>query len=94
VEKNVVSTDANPWRYCGEYYDKETDTIYLRARYYSPKTGRFTQQDTHWNPGNSIYGDNPQDPLGLKRYTPNINAILQSGNLYLYGMNNPALQII
>ena len=59
-------------RYCGEYFDNETGTYYLRARYYDPAIGRFTQQDTHWNTANSIYGDNPQkinereDKLGLK----------------------------
>ena len=69
MEKNIVSTDANPWRYCGEYYDKETDTIYLRARYYSPKTGRFTQQDT--------YRGDPSDPLSLNLYTYCMNNPLQ-----------------
>ncbi|EDM99020.1 RHS repeat-associated core domain protein [Pseudoflavonifractor capillosus ATCC 29799] len=48
-EKNPSSTDANPFRYCGEYWDSETGTYYLRARYYDPSIGRFTQQDTHWN---------------------------------------------
>jgi len=33
------------WRYCGEYWDVETETIYLRARYYNPRIGRFTQSD-------------------------------------------------
>ncbi len=44
-ELNVDSTDTNPFRYCAEYFDTETGTIYLRARYYSPVTGRFTQID-------------------------------------------------
>ncbi len=96
-EKNPVSTDVNPFRYCGEYWDGETKTYYLRARYYDPAIGRFTQMDTHWNVSNMIYGDNPQkinerqDALGLKTYTyvPQITAILQAGNLYVYGVNNP-----
>ncbi len=37
--------DSNPFRYCGEYYDKESDLIYLRARYYDPSDGRFLTQD-------------------------------------------------
>ena len=37
--------DSNPYRYAGEYYDKETGSIYLRARYYDPSYGRFTQED-------------------------------------------------
>lgn len=44
-----------------------------------------------------IYGDNPnkinerEDALGLKIYTysPSINSIMQSGNVYVYGVNNP-----
>ena len=44
-----------------------------------------------------IYGDNPnkinerEDALGLKAYTyvPNISAIVQSGNLYVYCGSNP-----
>ncbi|HNX14465.1 MAG TPA: RHS repeat-associated core domain-containing protein, partial [Oscillospiraceae bacterium] len=45
IEANPDPADANPFRYCGEYFDKETETYYLRARYYKPSTGRFTQQD-------------------------------------------------
>ena len=44
-ELGVDNTDTNPFRYCAEYFDTETGTIYLRARYYSPTTGRFTQLD-------------------------------------------------
>jgi pimeloyl-ACP methyl ester carboxylesterase len=46
-------------------------------------------EDPHWNPGNMIYGDDPQDPLGLGFYVPNLYAIMQSSNLYSYCMNNP-----
>ncbi len=38
-------SDTNPFRYCGEYYDAETESIYLRARNYDPGTGRFTSED-------------------------------------------------
>ena len=96
VEETVVTPipaptgeDTNPWRYAGEYWDKETGSYYLRARYYTPGIGRFTQEDTHWNPGNAIYGDDPKDPLGLGIYVPDIYAIRQSGNLYGYCVNNP-----
>ena len=92
-------TDTNPWRYCGEYFDVETGTIYLRARYYNPALGRFLAEDTHWNSGNMVYGDNPQkinerkDPLGLNTYTllPDTNAIRQSANLYAYCGGNPVM---
>ena len=99
VEKNPDPLDENPFRYCGEYFDRETETYYLRARYYDPTIGRFTQQDTHWTTANSIYGDNPQkinereDKLGLKSYSyaPQITAVMQSGNLYVYGVSNPTV---
>ncbi len=42
-------------------FDKETDTIYLRARYYDPTIGRFISEDSF--PG---YED---DPLSLNYYT-------------------------
>ena len=96
-EAEPSDADTNPFRYCGEYYDTETGTYYLRARYYDPAVGRFTAEDTHWNTANMIYGDNPQkinereDALGLKRYSyaPQISAVIQSGNLYVYCMGNP-----
>ena len=34
VEQNIDPNDTNPFRYCGEYYDKLTKNTYLRARYY------------------------------------------------------------
>jgi len=60
VEWNPSSSDANPFRYCGEYWDGETGNYYLRARYYDPAVGRFITADTHWNVGNMIYGDDPE----------------------------------
>ena len=50
VEKDVTSNQNhaqpdNPFRYCAEYYDTETETIYLRARYYNPVTARFSAED-------------------------------------------------
>ena len=64
----------------------------MRARYYDPATGRFNQEDTHWNPSNSTYGDNPIQ-LAEHIYAPDIFAIKQSGNLYVYAMANPLLFI-
>ncbi len=45
VELNPDENDENPYRYCAEYFDVESGTIYLRARYYSPNHGRFTRLD-------------------------------------------------
>jgi len=44
-ETHANFSDANVFRYCGEYFDKETGTIYLRARYYNPVVGRFITED-------------------------------------------------
>ena len=44
-EKDRVGSDLNPFRYCGEYFDVESGAYYLRARYYDPSVGRFTQED-------------------------------------------------
>ena len=70
-EKNIDEADANPFRYSGEYLDLETNTYYLRARYYDPSVGRFGQEDpardgTNWY----VYGNNNPvsyfDPTGLR----------------------------
>ena len=74
-------------RYCGEYYDQETGMIYLRNRYYDPSIGRFISEDTHWNPNNMVYGDKESKDEEIK--IPDVNAIMQSSNLYAYCMNNP-----
>ena len=44
---NGSEDDDNPFRYCGEYFDEETGTYYLRARNYVPDLGRFTQWDSY-----------------------------------------------
>ena len=53
--------DENPFRYCGEDYDKETGEVYLRARYYQPGLGRFLTRDT--------YTGEEDEPLTLHLYT-------------------------
>lgn len=59
-EINPDKKDDNPFCYAGEYYDKETASIYLRARYYTPATGRFMTRDT--------YTGEADDPLSLHLY--------------------------
>ena len=60
-ELNIDNNDTNVFRYAGEYFDKETGTIYLRARYYDPTIGRFITEDSVWG--------NANDPLSLNLYT-------------------------
>ena len=74
-------------RYAGEYYDAETGFIYLRNRYYDPEQRRFITEDPHWNIHNMIYGDDGNNGV------PNVAAIMQSGNLFVYCGNNPILRI-
>jgi RHS repeat-associated protein len=54
-------TFNNPYKYAGYYYDKETKTYYLQARYYNPEIQRFISEDT--------YRGNIDDPLSLNLYT-------------------------
>lgn len=71
--------DENPYRYCGEYYDKETEEVYLRARYYEPSVGRFITRDT--------YTGESDEPLSLHLYTycanDGVNAWDPSGHCYV-----------
>ncbi len=54
------SSICNYFGYTGEYTDVETNNVYLRARYYSPVTGRFLSEDT--------YKGDFKDPLSLNLY--------------------------
>ena len=69
-EINIDKNDTNPFRYCGEYWDNETESIYLRARYYNPSIGRFITEDPIKDGSNwYVYcGGNPimfWDKMGL-----------------------------
>ncbi len=87
VELSPVSSDANPFRYCSEYFDAESGDYYLRARYYAPGLGRFLSEDPvrdgdNWyvycfgNPIRFI------DPSGLEQ-------IVVSGGAYHYNPDEP-----
>ena len=94
-----IEIDDNPFRYCGEYFDDETGLIYLRARYYDPGIQRFLAEDTHWNPDNIIYGDNPieltldfdelVELINRNTLLPVFSIIVQTANRYVYCINNP-----
>ena len=75
-EINPDSKDDNPFRYCGEYYDKETEEIYLRARYYQPAVGRFLTRDTYTGE------EDVPESLHLYTYCENdgVNAVDPSGH--------------
>jgi RHS repeat-associated protein len=72
VESSVV---GNPYMFTGREYDSETGLYYYRARYYSPKLGRFLQTDPiRYRAGLNLYsycGNNPImwiDAFGLMHY--------------------------
>ena len=61
--------------YRGQQYDQETGQYYLRARYYNPVVGRFTQEDIYRGDGLNLYAyceNNPviyYDPSGYDKAT-------------------------
>ena len=66
----AVEKVHNRFRYAGEQFDPVTGQYYLRARFYNPVIGRFTQEDTYRGDGLNLYayvGNNPvnyYDPSG------------------------------
>ncbi len=60
----------NRFRFNGQQYDGVTGQYYLRARYYNPVIGRFTQEDSYLGDGLNLYtycAGNPvsyEDPDG------------------------------
>jgi len=78
VELDPAEGDTNPWRFAGEYYDRETGTYYLRFRNMNPRTGRFLSADPFW---------------GLHNMQDCAWSIVQSGNLFMYTMHNPVMFI-
>ena len=70
VERNPDKEDENPFRYCGEYIDLETNTYNLRARYYRSVTGRFLNEDIVENTIRKMPNEQiVTDPLSLNKYT-------------------------
>ncbi|WP_432406683.1 RHS repeat-associated core domain-containing protein [Wukongibacter sp. M2B1] len=61
----IKSTERinNKHKYAGEQYDEITGQYYLRARYYDPQVGRFTQEDTYRGDGLNLYAYVANNPL-------------------------------
>ncbi|WP_354092879.1 RHS repeat-associated core domain-containing protein [Clostridium gasigenes] len=63
--------------YTGQPFDGITQQYYLRARFYNPVIGRFTQEDVYRGDGLNLYaycGNNPvvyYDPSGYALCSPN-----------------------
>ena len=77
------SNSLQPFGFAGYQADFITGTYYAQAREYDPATSRMISEDTHWNPDNMIFGDLPGN-----YFVPDIDAIMQSANLYVYCGNN------
>jgi RHS repeat-associated protein len=54
---------ANPITYTGQQYDQATQQYYLRARFYNPAIGRFTQEDVYRGDGLNLYAYCKANPV-------------------------------
>jgi RHS repeat-associated protein len=74
----LTTAEVTPMGWAGEYRDRETGLIYLRARYYDPTTGQFLTRDPLDALTRSAYGyaeNNPinfTDPTGLSTRLPSL----------------------
>ncbi len=59
----AVEKVQNRFRYAGEQYDQVTGQYYLRARFYNPVVGRFTQEDTYRGDGLNLYSYVSNNPI-------------------------------
>lgn len=53
----------NRFKYNGQQYDQISGQYYLRARYYNPVIGRFTQEDTYRGDGLNLYAYCKNNPV-------------------------------
>jgi len=60
TEIDSTGITENSYRYTGEQFDANLNQVYLRARYYDPGNGRFTQQDT--------WAGRQRNPITLNKY--------------------------
>ena len=68
----------NRFRYAGEQYDQITGQYYLKARFYDPEIGRFTQEDPYRGDGLNLYVYVSNNPL---RYVDPSGYCKDDGNL-------------
>ena len=68
---------SNRFLYAGEQFDKVTGQYYLRARYYDPELGRFTQEDPYRGDGLNLYAYVSNNPI---RYVDPTGNFAEDGN--------------
>ena len=73
-----------PFGFTAYQTDDVSGLYYAQARFYDPTASRMISEDTHWHTENMIFGDIPSN-----RSVPDMDAIMQSANLYAYCRDNP-----
>lgn len=88
-EQNPEPLDSNPFRFCGEYFDAESGEIYLRARYYDPRTGRFDAEDSARDGLNwyTYCNGNPVTFVDFTGNKPIPGSIITTDDWVFYGKN-------
>jgi len=76
----AVENVKNRFRYAGEQFDQVTGQYYLRARFYNPVVGRFTQEDTYRGDGLNLYAYVSNNPI--KYYDPSGYSCETKSNVY------------
>ncbi|MBQ3782119.1 MAG: RHS repeat-associated core domain-containing protein, partial [Lachnospiraceae bacterium] len=89
---NSTELVKNRYTYNGEQYDQVTQQYYLRARYYNPLVGRFTQEDVYRGDGLNLYaycGNNPVMYVDPSGYSKKCGTGSESGKNsdYMFGEN-------
>ncbi len=86
--ESVISHEDvhNRFRFNGEQYDSVTSQYYLRARFYNPVIGRFTQEDTYYEDGLNLYEYCMNNPVIYR--DPSGHDAVNQGNLYGNGIVN------
>ncbi len=74
----------NRFQFTGQQFDPVSQQYYLRARYYNPVIGRFTQEDTYYEDGLNLYAYCRNNPVYY---------VDPSGNLCKSGVERIANQI-
>jgi len=88
--ESVISHEDihNRFRFNGEQYDPVTSQYYLRARFYNPIIGRFTQEDTYYGDGLNLYEYCRNNPVLYR--DPSGHDAVNQGNLYKNGKYSEA----
>lgn len=94
--ETIISEETTPnrLRYNAQTEDELTGLYYLRARYYAPNIGRFTQEDVIYNDGLNLYeycNSNPvmySDPSGFAKETCKSKVGGECGSETSYGKSS------